>query len=62
MSQQIFNLLSFYKTPPKYAKNYIDAVVLKIDLGFMNRVTDLEFLAYFCSKYKQYGFKVFVQP
>lgn len=62
MSQQIFNVLSYYKSPPKFSKNYIDTVVLRFDLGYMNQISEEQFLAYFCSKYKQYGFKIFSQP
>ncbi len=62
VSHQIFNVLSYYKNPPKFSKNYIDVVVLRFDLGYMNNITKEHFLTYFCSKYKQYGFKIFTQP
>jgi hypothetical protein len=54
-------LLSFYKNPPKYAKNYIDAIVLRVDLEYLNKVSDEEFMQYLCSKIEKYGFKLFSQ-
>ena len=59
VSVQICNLLSFFKTPPKYARNYLDSVVLRIDLGFMNKISDQEFFQSFCARIKHYGFKIF---
>lgn len=40
----LYHLLSFYKSPPKYARNYIDAVVIRIDLEYLNRVSEDEFM------------------
>ena len=62
MSRQLFNILSYYKSPPKFSKNFIDVVVLKYDLGQMNGIKDLDFLAFFCSKHKEYQFKILNQP
>ena len=62
VSQQILNVLSFYKTPPKFAKNYLNSVVLRIDLGFMDKISDTDFMSYFCKMHREYGFKVFTTP
>ena len=51
--------MTFYKTPPKYAKNFIDCLVLRIDLGYLNKLSDLEFMQYFFSKLDKFGFKGF---
>lgn len=56
---QISNLINFYKHPPKYAKNYIDTVTLRIDLGYLNKLSDIEFLSYFSKKIDHYGLKIF---
>jgi hypothetical protein len=37
-------------------------VVLNIDLGYMKDISESDFLQYFCSKYKSYGFQVLAQP
>ena len=34
-------------------------MVLRIDLGFLNKLSDLEFMQYFFSKIDKYGFKMF---
>lgn len=59
LSQVIYNILSFYKTPPKYSKNYMDAIVLKVDLGFLNKISDMEFMQHFFSKLDKFDFKPF---
>ena len=58
VSQQIINLLSFYKTPPKFAKNYIDALVLRVKLHTSDINVD-EFLDNFCSQAPNYDFKLY---
>lgn len=62
MSKQIYNLLSFYKTPPKFSKNFIDVVVLKVDLGYMNKISGEEFMNQFFLNNSEYGFKILTQP
>ncbi|CDW82921.1 UNKNOWN [Stylonychia lemnae] len=60
LTQYLNNLVSFYKTPPKYARNYVDTVILRIDLGFLNMIKDKEFMQYFMNKIENFGFSSFV--
>jgi hypothetical protein len=62
VSHQLYNILSYYKSPPKYSKNLLDVVTVKFDLGDMNGMKDTEFLAYFCSRHKDFGLRIFSEP
>jgi hypothetical protein len=59
ISYLIHHLLNYYKNPPKFAKNYIQTLYIRIDLDYLNRISDEEFLNYFCSKVDKQEFMLY---
>ncbi len=57
--KMLINLGVYYKQCPRNARNSVFTQLLKIDLGWFNKITDQEFMHYLVTKIDKYGLKLY---